>query len=190
LRTSEGEDWPWSLPLSWIQEASLRGAGKKLDEGVDDDDDDDDDDEEEKEEEYREFDETWAADFFSEAAIAPAEPCSDTSLHMSVMPLPLFLLLELEPWEDPFKLESVERLSSLADSRAPTRRASESVLAPGERWWLSASSLHCICCTAAQRGQSDIVHVWYRLWMASLLVQLNSSMQVRNSDMASDLKDA
>jgi hypothetical protein len=50
------------------------------------------------------------------------------------MPLPLFLLLELEPWEDPFELESVERLSSLADSRAPTRRASESVLAPGERW--------------------------------------------------------
>jgi hypothetical protein len=34
------------------------------------------------------------------------------------------------------------------------------------------------------------VHVWYRLWMASLLVQLNSSMQVRSSEMASDLKVA
>jgi len=162
------------------------GAGAWVDDA---DDDDADDDGKEKEDGYREVDEAEAAVFFKDAVIAPAEPCSE-SLPTSVMPLPLFLLLELEPWEEPLMLESVERLSSLEELRAPTRRASESVLASGTRWWFSASPLFCNGCTAAQRGQSEIVHVWYRLWMASLLVQLNSSMQVRSSEMASDLKVA
>jgi hypothetical protein len=106
LRMVSG-DWDWLFSC----EAPMHGAGA----WIDDADDDADDDGKEKVDGYREVDEDEAAVFFNDAFIASAEPCSE-SLPPSVMPLlPLFLLLELEPWEEPFMLESVERLSSLAE---------------------------------------------------------------------------